>query len=79
MGGIDNFLMHFFQFGLGLFTFRDVGVDGDVLLRFSLGVEERDDGRGNPVERAVLGAVANFAFPNAALHNRPPKCLDEFL
>ena len=42
-------------------------------------VEERHDGRVDPVEVAVLGAVAELAVPDVAVGDRPPELADELL
>src|SRR5947209_952854 len=64
---------------LGALALGDVVADGDVLVGLAAGVKERDDGRVHPVDRAVLGAVANLAAPDAARGNRRPKISDELL
>ena len=52
---------------------RDVVADGHVLPRLAVLVEKRHDRRVHPVERAVLGAVAQLAAPDLALRDRPPQ------
>ena len=58
---------------LGDLALRDVAADRQVLPRFAAVVEERHDGRIDPVERPVLGAIAQLATPDAALRNRAPE------
>ena len=57
----------------------DVVSNRQVLARFAVTIEERDDGRIDPVERAVLGAVADLASPDPASGDRPPQLAHEFL
>src|SRR5215204_1732180 len=64
---------------LGALALGDVVTDGDVLVWLALGVEEGDDGRVHPVERAVLGAVANLPAPDAAGGDSRPEFADELL
>ena len=61
---------------LGDLALRDVAADRQVLPRLAAVVEERHDGRVDPVERAVLGAIAQLAAPDAALRNRAPELAD---
>src|SRR5690606_14274977 len=55
----------------------DVGADGDVLNRLSRLVENGEEGGIQPVNRTVLGAVAEFAFPDMALCDGRPEPADE--
>src|SRR5205085_9033180 len=64
---------------LGALALGDVVTDGDVLVGLAFGVEERDDGRVNPVDRAVFGAVAHLAAPDAARGNGRPKVVHELI
>ena len=48
---------------LDAFELSDVSADGDVLPRCGFGLFKGDDGGLDPVERAILGAIAEFASP----------------
>jgi hypothetical protein len=58
---------------LGLLDPGDLGADRDVLVRFASFVEVRDDRALDPVQRAVLPAVADLAFPDPAAGDRAPE------
>src|ERR1041384_3958521 len=45
----------------------------DLLIMLAVFVEERNDRRIDPVDRAVFRAVANLTFPNLAARNRSPQ------
>ena len=64
---------------LGGLARGDVGADGDVLVRLPAFVQERDDRRVHPVERAVLGAVADLAVPHAPAGDGAPQVPHELL
>src|SRR6266404_3978408 len=68
----------FFHSVFGSLAFRDVGTDGDVLARFTIAAQRRDDGRIHPVDRAVLGPVLNFAVPNLPVRDGVVHLLEEF-
>ena len=51
----------------------DVTTNGRVLIRLAAGIEERHDRRVDPVVVAVLGAVAQFAVPDATVGDRVPQ------
>ena len=57
----------------------DVVADRHVLVRPAALVEERHDRRVHPVDRSVLGAVAQLAAPDAAVGDRVPQIADELL
>ena len=58
---------------LRLLARGDVGADRHVLLGLPRFVDEGNDGRIDPVERAVLGAVANLAAPDFAAGDGAPQ------
>jgi hypothetical protein len=49
----------------------DVVSNRQVLARFAVTIEERDDGGIDPVERAVLGAVADLALQIRRVRSSP--------
>ena len=51
---------------LRAFAFRDVRANGDVLLRFAVLAQVRNDGGVHPVESAVLRPVLDLALPDPA-------------
>jgi hypothetical protein len=53
------------QLLLGQLAQRHVVADGDETLDTAIGIEERGDHAVHPVQRAVLGAVADLAAPGA--------------
>lgn len=68
----DTLQLLFIGFPLG-----DIGADGDVLARLSRFVEEGKDRGIDPIERAILGAVLDFAVPDLAVGNRGPELTKE--
>ena len=64
---------------LGVFPSRDVGADGDVLIRLPALVQERDDRRVHPVDVTILGAIAELTVPDVARCDRSPQLPDELL
>jgi hypothetical protein len=68
-------LLH--QLLLGGLARGDVRADGDVLIRLPALVEERDDGRIDPIEVAVFRLVPNLAVPHLAVGNRHPEVAHE--
>jgi hypothetical protein len=50
-----------------------------VLVRLSAFVKKRDDRGVDPVDRAVLRAVADLAAPDPAVRDRVPEIADEVL
>ena len=57
----------------------DVVANREVLPRLALRGDERNDGRIDPVDRAVLGAVAQLAAPDLAVRDRVPQAADVVL
>ena len=55
----------------------DVEADRGIAVHLALRVEMRNDGRIDPVERAVLAAVADLAMPDPALGDRAVKRAEE--
>ena len=79
--GLDQFLNHvqlFGELGLHLLAVGNVGADGDVLFGQAVGVEQRHDGRIDPVAAAVAGPVADFAMPYLALADGVPHVAEKF-
>src|SRR5262249_46570510 len=62
----------------GKFSLGDVMPDGDVLIWFSLRVEERDDSGIDPINAAVFRTIAEFALPNFSAGDRCPEVADVF-
>ncbi len=52
---------------LGPLPLGDVVANRDVLMRPAIVPEKRDDGRIDPIQRAVLGAVADLSAPDMAV------------
>ena len=67
----------FAQLRLGAFARRDVGANGHILARFAAIVEEWHDSGVDPIMRAVLGAVLQFAAPDPAAGEGPPQVLEK--
>ena len=55
----------------------DLVADRHVLIGLAAFVEERNDRRIHPVDRAVLGAIPNLAAPDASVGDRDPQVPDE--
>ena len=62
---------------LGQLALRDVGANGDVLHRHAILADEGHDGGVDPVQAAVLGAVAHLAVPHLAARDGAPQVLEE--
>ena len=58
---------------------NNVGADGEVLARLPGAVHQQDDGRVDPVEGAVFGAVADLAAPDRAAPDGAPEVPHELL
>lgn len=52
--------------------------DSHILIRFTLGIQKRDYSRVHPVDAAVLGTIAEFAFPDLARGDPGPQIAYEF-
>ena len=64
---------------VGFDEFSDVRPDGEVPVDLSLGINHRDDGGPDPVERAVFGAVADVALPDLTSGDCFPEIDEELL
>ena len=62
---------------LGFPAVRDVRSDGDVLLDATVVAQERGDDALDPVERAILGAIADLATPALSTGDRAPEVTPE--
>ncbi|KAK0358388.1 hypothetical protein LTR94_035631, partial [Friedmanniomyces endolithicus] len=62
---------------LGHLLAGDVETDRDVPFDFTIGAPIRHDRGINPVKPAVLGPVADFAMPDAALADRVVQLVEE--
>src|SRR5262249_38402398 len=60
------------------FAFGDVAADRHVLIRFALGVQERNYRGVDPVIAAVLGAISYLTAPDFTAGDRGPKLTNEF-
>ncbi len=69
----------FGQGDFGALALGDVGADGDILAGTAPVVEKGHDGRVHPILRAVLGGVADFAPPDAALGDGAPHRAEKVL
>ena len=69
----------FGQGDFGALALGDVGADGDILAGTAPVVEKGHDGRVHPILRAVLGGVADFAPPDAALGDGSPHRAEKVL
>src|SRR5207248_5302001 len=51
------------------FAFGNVGADGNVLSRFSISSDERNDCRIYPVDRTIFGPVLDLGVPNFSIRD----------
>src|SRR6266403_4736011 len=59
----------FFHSVFGSLALCDVRTDGNVLPRFAIAAQRRDDGRIHPIDRAIFGPVLNLAVPNLPIRD----------
>src|SRR6266478_4355760 len=68
----------FFHSVFGSLALCDVRTDGNVLPRFAIAAQRRDDGRIHPIDRPIFGPVLNLAVPNLPIRDGVIHLLEKF-
>jgi len=68
----------FSQCQLALLDRSDVGTQRDIGLRLAAFIQIRRNGRGDPIQAAILGAIAQLTLPHPALRDPAPHRAKEF-